>query len=349
MKKIFSIILSVCCLVGGLGLASCSDEPDTSNYYTFKGEMMSDYINNRPEYSDFAYVVKQAGLMDVLSAYGHYTCFLPSNSVMATYLKKHGLNSVQDLTQGECDTIARSHLVNNIYATIDMNDGTLNTENLNKRFIQVSHGMDKDSNTVVELNRMAYIYNATKDDSVQNGIVQPISAVLENSNSSIADILGANDQISMFFEALKATGLQDSLYKVKDNSYNADNYDLYSYTSHTWHEIACPPADKKYGFTVFVEKDSLLKAKIKANGISMSNGNLQALYDLACKLYDPVYGDDADYQADKGIDKITRRMNPLNMFIAYSRRWSIHGPNQRPTPPSASRSTSWILPTGTRP
>lgn len=100
MKKIFSIILSVCCLVGGLGLASCSDEPDTSNYYTFKGEMMSDYINNRPEYSDFAYVVKQAGLMDVLSAYGHYTCFLPSNSVMATYLKKHGLNSVQDLTQG---------------------------------------------------------------------------------------------------------------------------------------------------------------------------------------------------------------------------------------------------------
>ena len=80
---------------------------------------------------------------------------------------------------------------------------TFLTENLNKRFIQVTHGMDKDSNTVVELNRMAYIYNATKDDSVQNGIVQPISAVLENSNSSIADILGANDQISMFFEALK--------------------------------------------------------------------------------------------------------------------------------------------------
>ncbi|MCE6984479.1 fasciclin, partial [Pseudomonas frederiksbergensis] len=73
---------------------------------------------------------------------------------METYLKKHGLASVQDLTQGECDTIARSHLANNTYGTIDMNDGTLNTENLNKRFIQITHGMDKDSNTVVELNRM---------------------------------------------------------------------------------------------------------------------------------------------------------------------------------------------------
>lgn len=317
MKKIFSIILSVCCLAGGLGLVSCSDEPDTSNYYTFKGEMMSDYINNRPEYSDFAYIIKQAGLMDVLSAYGHYTCFLPSNTVMDTYLKKHGLSSVEQLTKGQCDTIARSHLVNNMYATIDMNDGTLNTENLNKRFIQITHGLDKDSNTVVELNRMAYIYNATKDDSVQNGIVQPISAVLENSNSSIADILTANDKISMFVEALKATGLQDSLYKVKDTSYDPDKYGYYTYTSDFWHEIACPPADKKYGYTVFVEKDSLLKAKLSAYGISTANGNLQALYDLACKLYDPVYGTDADYQADKGMDKITKRMNPLNMFIAY--------------------------------
>lgn len=54
------------------------------------------------------------------------------------------------LTKGQCDTIARSHLVNNMYATIDMNDGTLNTENLNRRFIQITHGLDKDSNTVVE-------------------------------------------------------------------------------------------------------------------------------------------------------------------------------------------------------
>lgn len=174
-----------------------------------------------------------------------------------------------------------------MYATIDMNDGTLNTENLNKRFIQITHGLDKDSNTVVELNRMSYIYYATKDDSVQNGIVQPISAVLENSNSSIADILTANDKISMFTEALKATGLQDSLYKVKDPSYDANNYDYYSYTSDFWHEIACPPADKKYGFTVFVEKDSLLKAKLSAYGISTANGNLQALYDLACKALRP--------------------------------------------------------------
>lgn len=36
------------------------------------------------------------------------------------------------------------------------------------------------------------------------------------------------------------------------------------------------------------------------------------------KLYDPVYGDDADYKAAKENPKdYTNRYNPLNMFIAY--------------------------------
>ena len=127
MKRIKYILLSAICAMNGLLLTGCSDDPSAENFYTFTGEMMSDYLNNRPEYSDFAYIVDQADLTDLLSAYGHYTCFLPSNDVMAKFLQKKGLNSVEDLTKEQCDTIARTHLVNNMYATLDMNDGTLNT------------------------------------------------------------------------------------------------------------------------------------------------------------------------------------------------------------------------------
>lgn len=317
MKRLRYFILCAICALGSLGFTGCSDDPGAENYYTFTGEMMSDYITSRPQYSDFAYIVKQAGLMDILSAYGHYTCFLPSNDVVRTYLKKKGIASVEDLTKEECDTIACSHLVGNMYATIEMNDGTLNTANMNKRYIQITHTTDSNQNSVVELNRMSHIIFELKDDSVENGIVQPITVLLENSNSSIADILKENDKISMFYSGLLATGLRDSLIKVKDESYVGKNRPGYTYTSDFWHEIALAPEEKKYGYTVFVEPDSLLSAKLAEQGISTANGTLRALYDLACKLYDPVFGNDADYQAAHGFDKLTDRYNPLNMFIAY--------------------------------
>jgi hypothetical protein len=320
MKRFRYIILCAICALSSLSFISCSDDPSAENFYTFKGEMMSDYIKNRPQYSDFSYIVDQAGLTDLLSAYGHYTCFLPSNTVVETYLKKIGKSSVKDLSQAECDTIARTHLVNNMYATIEMNDGTLNTANMNKRYIQITHTTDSNQNSVVELNRMSQIIYSEQDDSVENGIVQPISTLLENSNSSIADILKANDKITYFYNALVATGLRDSLIKTKDASYDGSKLAQYSYTSDFWHEIAVAPEEKKYGFTVFVEPDSIMQNIFYNNGITVNKEDMnKTLYDLACKLYDPVYGTNENYIAahDYTAENLKKRWNPLNMYIAY--------------------------------
>ena len=91
-----------------LMLTSCSDEPDSEYFYTFTGEMMSEYLKNRPEYSEFAEIVERAGLMDQLSAYGHYTCFAPNNDAVDQFLKDRGLSSVSELSNADCDTIART-------------------------------------------------------------------------------------------------------------------------------------------------------------------------------------------------------------------------------------------------
>ena len=238
MKKIkyFLMTLLVACALGTV--VSCSDEPDTSNYYTFTGEMMNDYLESHSEFSEFAAIVKRAGMMELLSAYGHYTCFPPTNEAFAAYYKKRGISSIDQLTDADCDTIARTHLVGNMYATSEMNDGVLTTANMNRRYIEVSHDLDNDSNAVVFLNRTAHIIFTMQDDSVENGIMQPITEVLESSNSMLPDVMKTNPRISLFYSALVETRLVDSLYKFRDDTYNAKDYPRYKYTSHVNKETA---------------------------------------------------------------------------------------------------------------
>lgn len=307
MKTIRYFALSLICIMS-LTLVSCSDEPSAENYYTFTGEMLSDYLDSRPEYSDFDSVVTRAGLRDLLATYGHYTCFLPSNNAFDVYLKNRGIHTISQLSDAECDTIARTHLVNNMYSTFEMNDGTLNTANMNGRYIQITHGFDKDSNSVVILNRSSQIYFAQQDDSVENGIVQPINEVLTSSNNTVADIMKQNPRISMFYEALVATGLRDSIMPMKDESWDPSAYEKYHYVSDFWHEVASVPDTKKYGFTCFVEPNEVYEA----NGIH----SLKDMYDKACELYDPVYPEDVS-SSSHDFDHLSDPKNPLYRFIAY--------------------------------
>ena len=204
-------------------LVSCSDEPDSANFYTFTGEMASDFLKNRPQYSEFTEIVKRAGMMDLLSTYGHYTCFVPSDSAVNIYLSERGLTSVSQLSDEDCDTIARNHLVNNMYTTMEMTQDRLITPNMLGRYLATSQGFDKDSNAVVFLEGTAHIIFELRDDSVENGIMQPIDMVIEKSNSYIADVLrdnadNANHPFTTFYQAMVATGVIEQMALVEDET-----------------------------------------------------------------------------------------------------------------------------------
>ena len=193
--------------------SGCSDEPDKSNFYTFKGQMMSQYLQNHEQFSEFTAIVERAGFMDLLSTYGAYTCFPPTNEAVKAFLENRGLSSVYELSLADCDTITRTHLVNNVYALADMEDGVLSTANMNRRYIEVTHGEDEYGNPTVFLNGTAHIIFALRDDSVENGIMQPVSEVLESSNRMIIDVMKLNPNISLYTEAYIETGLVDSFYQ----------------------------------------------------------------------------------------------------------------------------------------
>ncbi len=310
MKLFRNILFGVIC---SLGLVTCDDNLNTDNYYTFTGEMMSDYISSRPQYSDFATVVERAGLMKMLSTYGHYTCFLPDNQAFKTYLEGRNLSSVDSLTTAECDTIARTHLVSNMYSTVEMIDGTLHTANMNRRYIQITHGVDADSNSVVILNRAAHIYFGLEDDSVENGIVQPINMVLENSNASIIEIIKRNDKVRVFYEALRLTGVDETLQKLKDPDYNSEDYERYYYKSDIHNEVATVPDEKKYGFTLFITPDAILDSLL-INKYSIGKTGIEGLKILAKKIYDETYPEDKN---SYGEEEYTNPLHPLNRFVRY--------------------------------
>ena len=315
IKNKFKVTLMAFASLMAFGtLVSCSDEPDSENFYTFTGEMASDYLKNRSQYSEFAAIVERANLMDLLATYGHYTCFVPSNEAVENYLKDKGLSSLDQLSDADCDTIARTHIVANMYTTFEMDQDRLNTANMLGRYLATEQKLDNDSNAVVFLEGTAHIYYELKDDSVENGIMQPIDMVIEKSNSYIADILRDNPKISIFYEALVATGVNEQILLVEDPTYSKDQPKYY-YRSHTWNEVAWVPDTRKYGFTVFVEPDSLYKVKFQEQGYTKST-NLENLYDMAADIYKRVFPEDVNKEGWK-FENLKDSINPLRRFVQY--------------------------------
>ena len=326
ITKYFKTFIAFClaAFATGTALTSCSDEPDSEYFYTFNGEMMSDYLKNRPDYSGFTRIVERAKLMDLLATYGHYTCFVPNNEAVKTFLAAKGINVpadadiatyVDQLSDADCDTVARTHLVSNMYSTFEMDQDRLQTPNLLGRYLATSAD-EVDGHPVIRLEGTAYIFHDLQNDSVENGIVQPINMVIEKSNSYIADILKANDRISIFHDALLATGVNKDIMLVEDETWNPKDHPKYYYRSHTWNEVAWAPDTRKYGYTIFVEPNEVYQAKFQEYGISTANGNLRALYDLAEKIYSEVYTQDVGKEG-WSFDNLTDSINPLKRFIQY--------------------------------
>lgn len=293
-------------------MQSCNDEPDGDNFYSFTGQMMSEYLTTNAQYSQFATIVQRAGLMDQLSAYGRYTCFVPNNDAINAYLAQKG-KTMETLTDAECDTLARTHLVNEMYAVADMGgDNTtsvLPTQNMMRRNLQITHEFDSDDNSVVVINAKSQIYFAHQDDSVENGIMQPVSAVIENSTLSVPSLVARNPRVSLYSQALEATKLSEKLEAYKDNDYKTTNEKITYETGGSIKEVALPPDEHLYGFTAFLVPDDVLKAKYNVT-------DLRGLYDLACSIYDVMYPNDVN-KPEHAFDRITEPINPLYRFMAY--------------------------------
>lgn len=317
LRNIFTMMALMALAV--VGVTSCNDEPDDENYYTFTGEMMSEFLQNNPQYSMFASIVERGGMMDQLSAYGKYTLFAPNNDAVGAYLAKKN-RSLESLSAEECDTIARIHLIPDMYYTSEMREGTL-TQNMMGRNVDIRFDKDENQRGIVIVNDIARTYYELQDDSVENGVVHPVNAVIENSNKAIGSKLSEDPAVSIYSLALKRTGLDVVLEKKEDPAYTKDVYKTLSkkydgdYVTGSRPAEACEvPRYRKYGFTLFAVKDDVLKSKYAS--YFTGNDDVYGLYKLACDIYDPVYPQDVD-KAGHSYSNLQDSINPLRRFLEY--------------------------------
>ena len=326
--------MSAVAMVSLTMLTACNPEPDESDLFTATGETASDYIKRKSELSSFDYILNRVGLDRNLSSYGTYTCFAPNNEAFTLYLDQLyndqeaqiAHNGMEDHTNGEplpegqhaqlewlsdslCRDIARYHLANGTFTTIDMGGGGMTVNTMLGRPINTSGAIDSIGRVTLE--KEAVIIEP--DSVVTNGVVHVLSRVVPRSNRVLVEDMERIEEYSIFVQALKLTGLADSLVKTKKDVEYPDPATWDHKDTDNAKSQLYAPTECKIAYTIFAEPNDVL-AK---NGINNIN-------DLI-KYANEKYGNAAnwyDYPAEKGItistgDDYTNRFNALNMFVAY--------------------------------
>ena len=294
----------------GLFNGSCLDEIAPGNYYTFTGETVAGFLDNKnQDFSSFIYVLKKADLWGVMSTYGTYTCLAPTNSAFEQFLQEKGIPSVSDLTVAECDTIARTHIIEYTFYCSELIEGSIPYPNMLDRYLTYSADSDTVNNNKVifRINKKSKLIE--RDDTVQNGVVHIVDMVVQPSSDFLPDVIKSDTTVSLFYTALVETRLSDSLINFIDERYKEPGGDSTTigvkYKTGLETERGIYPAKRYFKFTAFVEKNEVFRAK----GIY----TLDDLKAYAKSVYDASYPDDAGlYDNDP-----TDRRNPLNRFISY--------------------------------
>ncbi|MBR5918357.1 MAG: fasciclin domain-containing protein [Prevotella sp.] len=318
-KKHITKPLIVIVAVMTMTLVSCREEIDESNLYTFTGETIEDYLVNRPDqFSHFNYILSRIGYDKILSAYGVYTCFAPSNEAVIAYidslyddpnnkeLPHNGMTArgLEGLTDSLCKDIALFHLLPSELKTVEMklDDGSMTYETMLGRDITV--GIDSIGIKV----QKSHI--TLMDNELENGVLHEIDQVLTRSNNLLSMEIAKYEEYTLFTDALIATSLLDSLNEVERKG-------VIMPTKYFKNPKVYTPNVCKLGFTVFAETDKVLKA----NGIN----SLDDLAAYAAKVYGDCAKKDGgwyDYLRNKGIEVSTgtdysNPYNTLNMFMRY--------------------------------
>ncbi len=305
--------VTVCMSLLMVSVTGCLDEQAPGTYYTFTGETVSDFLTNREDYfSSFIEVLKRARLWGEMRTYGEYTCLAPTNDAFDIFLAEKHLSSVSELTDKQCDTIARTHLMANAFYLADVVEGALPYPNMLDRYLiyTCDSTIESGENKVIyKINRATTILE--RDDTLQNGVMHIVDRVIQPSNSLLPDVMKEDSTISLFYEALIATGLSDSLSKHMDLNYVEPGEDscttgyFRGNATSGEREYKVWPAKRYFKYTAFVETNDVFRA----NGIN----NLDDLAAYAKQIYDESYPNDASlYDED-----YTNRKNPLNRFISY--------------------------------
>jgi len=296
-------------------VSSCVDNDDDipERMYTAQKMTAGAFIEaDQERFSSFITLLKRTPYFSLLTSYGTYTLFAPTNTAMSQYLSARGYSSVDEVPGAVCDTIARTHIIKKgAFFTTDIVEGNLPERNMLDRYVGWVGKTDS-----LNDNRLVYYVNTNArmtefDDSVTNGVVHIIENVVTASNNYLPDKMEEDSTITLFCQALRLTGMADSLQLDVDETYSCGSDSVNKGTSERCTNggdlyMTCYWVGKRYfKYTAFVEPNKVFhKHDIYT---------IDQLKAYAKQVYDAVYPEDAGLYDDDP----TNRRNPLNRFVSY--------------------------------
>jgi hypothetical protein len=174
--------------------------------------------------------------------------------------------------------------------------------------------VEEEGKTILMVNTDSRIVK--KDVEVENGYIHGVDKVLSPSRATVADLILITPNTQMFGYLLQKTGWDKKLQSYKDESYydwELDGVKIAGITTNTrfngnWEGRY--PEHRYFGYTVFVEPDSVFEKY----GLLVEDGidekDIEVLYDWLKEnaLYDNNTSYENDYESED---------NALNQFIAY--------------------------------
>lgn len=290
------------------GFTSCFDSDDVGDaYYTFTGMTVTNFLEQNPGiFGEFYKALDTTGVDDLLSTYGTFTVFAPTNDAMKAYYADSNVTSMEeflaDKTYGDSARFnALKQMVffqlisTKTYMESEFPEsGRFDHKNMMDRYISITYRNETGQLEII-VNGSSKI--VLKDQDVHNGVVHGVDRVLVPSNFMLPEFIKTDSRYSMFAEALYWTGLSELLLRERDETYKQTNKDY--------------PDERLYNYTAFVEPNEVYEAA-GITSVSGENGDYEhSMLAYAKKVYDPLYPQYAH------LTDVTDRNHPLNRFIAY--------------------------------
>lgn len=309
-----------------MAIVSCNPEPDESDLYTFTGETIESLIEQDSTLTSFNYILSRVGYDKMMAAYGSYTCFAPTNDGIMAYcdslyndpeavIPHNGMtaNSLEGLSDSLCLNLSRFHITSTYRDIVSMTgDGEISNM-MGDEF----HYSSATGETRLGENGTATATIISSDNAATNGLMHIIDRVIPRNDRFIPAVFDRNkDRYSIFGEALKMTGLVDSLTQTTKGMFE------YKQLRRANVSAAISPANGpgttgsvecKVGYTIFAETDEVMRA----NGINSIDDLINYANDVYANAPDWY-----DYMNENGLkvstgSDYTNRFNALNMFVSY--------------------------------
>ena len=320
-----------------LALVSCKENIDTSARYVFSTHTIASYLETHPQFSEYVRLLKEqkisrlseSTVYQLLTAYGCYTCFAPTNEAIALYLDSLVIKGI--IPEADWDAFPDERSRDSVREVVVFNsilDGTRSMlkyttaefPRVNEEFAintmadrKISVTYDPGDLEACMIDGCCPVSKTNRDINTLNGYIHQLGYVINPSNETMGSMLNkfSTDTVcnlSVMSRMVGACGLLDTLMRVKDEHYET----LYlsgAFPNFHWNLLNVDveaPEHRKYGFTLFAEDDEFWETTLGKNRMEITAEDVMEWVDKQ-KFY-------PDARKDKNY---TSEDNLLNQFVTY--------------------------------